>query len=83
MAPYISSLGWLQKWEEIKEELCFQADIGLEGCRLSNAISMEVREMLSGSEEGSYQARIEGHNDNQLILEWKGTQLVRVSTWRN
>ncbi|KAG5042306.1 hypothetical protein AAZX31_03G044900 [Glycine max] len=84
VAPYISSLAWLQKWEEIKEESesYFQADIGLEGLRLSNAILMEVGEMLSGSEQGSYQARIEGQNGNQLTLEWKGTPLVRVSTWR-
>ena len=84
VAPNISSLAWLQKWEEIKEESesYFQADIGLEGLRLSNAILMEVGEMLSGSEQGSYQARIEGQNDNQLTLEWKGTPLVRVSTWR-
>lgn len=80
--PYISSLGWLQKWEEMKRGCYLQAEIGLEGCRLSKNILMEVNEVLRGS-EGSYQARIEGQNGNELVLEWKGTQLVRVSTWGN
>nr|KYP46089.1 Nodulation-signaling pathway 2 protein [Cajanus cajan] len=85
VAPYVSSLAWLQKWEEIIEDSYFKTEIGLEGCGLSNAILMEVKEMLNGCEEGLlYQARIEGKNcDNQLILEWKGIQLVRVSIWRN
>ncbi|RDY10256.1 Nodulation-signaling pathway 2 protein, partial [Mucuna pruriens] len=82
VAPYICSRAWLQKWEEIKEESHFQEEIGLEGCRFSNAILMEVREMLSRC-EGSYEAKTEGQNDNQLLLKWKETQLVRVSTWRN
>lgn len=82
VAPYISSLGWLQKWEEMKRGCHLQSEIGLEGCRLSQNILMEVNEVLRGS-EGSYQARIEGQNDNELVLEWKGTQLLRVSTWGN
>ncbi|KAL2337701.1 hypothetical protein Fmac_012147 [Flemingia macrophylla] len=84
VAPYVSSLAWLQKWKEIIEESHFKAEMGLESCRLSNAVLMEVREMLNESEEGLYQARVEGQNcRNQLILEWKGIQLVRVSTWKN
>ncbi|KAK7390327.1 hypothetical protein VNO78_25630 [Psophocarpus tetragonolobus] len=83
VAPHISSLAWLKKWEEIRDESHFQAQIDLDGYKLSNAILMEVREMLIGCEEGSYQVRIEGHNDNQLILEWKGSQMVRVSIWGN
>lgn len=82
MAPFISSIVRLQKWEEMKEDSHIQAEIDLEDCRLSNAILMEIREMLRGS-EGSYQASIEEQNGNGLILEWKGTQLVRVSTWGN
>ncbi|XP_027337249.1 nodulation-signaling pathway 2 protein-like [Abrus precatorius] len=82
VAPYVSSLAWLQKWEEIREDCHLEAEIGLEGCKLNKTILMEVKEMLSGS-DGSYQAKIEGHTDNELVLEWKGTQLVRVSSWRN
>ncbi|KAK7349774.1 hypothetical protein VNO77_07426 [Canavalia gladiata] len=82
VAPYISSSAWSQNWEEIRENCHLETQIGLEGYRLNKAILMEVREMLSGS-EGSYQAKIEGWNDNELILEWRGTQLTRVSSWRN
>ncbi|KAI4353417.1 hypothetical protein L6164_002369 [Bauhinia variegata] len=80
VAPYVSSLAWLQKWEKVRENCHLQGGIGLEGSRFSKWILMEVTEMLKGS-ESSYQTRIEGDNGNELVLEWKGTQLVRVSTW--
>jgi len=38
--------------------------------------------MLKGS-DSSYHARIEGENENQLVLEWKGSQLLRFSIWKN
>ena len=53
-----------------------------EGCQLSKNILMEIREVLRES-EGSYQAKIEGQHDNELVLEYKGTQLLRFSTWKN
>lgn len=82
LQPCISSLDWLQTWEEIKRGGHVEAEIGLEGCKLSNNILVEVIEVLKGS-EGSYQARIEGQHDHELVLEYKGTQLLRFSTWRN
>ncbi|XP_061376089.1 protein NODULATION SIGNALING PATHWAY 2-like [Gastrolobium bilobum] len=81
VAPHISSLAWLQTWEEMKRDCNLHADISMEGCRLSKKILMEVTEVLRGS-EGSYQARIEGQNGNELVIEWKGTQLLRFSTWK-
>ncbi|RDX88219.1 Nodulation-signaling pathway 2 protein, partial [Mucuna pruriens] len=82
LQPCISSLDWLQTWEEMKRGGHLEAEISLEGCKLTNNILMEIREVLRGS-EGSYQARIEGQHDNELVLEWKGTQLLRFSTWKN
>ncbi|KAK7287215.1 hypothetical protein RIF29_00351 [Crotalaria pallida] len=85
VAPYISSLAWLKNWEDMKSDShLLQAEVGLalEGCRLSKNILMEISEVLRGN-EGSYQTRIEGQNGNELVLEYKGTQLVRVSTWGN
>ncbi|KAI4353776.1 hypothetical protein L6164_002704 [Bauhinia variegata] len=72
VAPYVSSVVWLRKWEEVGENCHLQGRIGLEGSRFSREISNEVREMLKGS-ESSYQARIGGDNDNELVLEWEGT----------
>lgn len=87
VAPCVSSLAWLQTWEEMKRDCHhLQAEICIEGgcSRLSKNILMEVREGLRGSEGGSsYQARIEGQNDNELVLAWKGTQLLRFSSRKN
>lgn len=83
VGPYVSSAAWMKKWEELRENNHFQAEngFGIEGRRLSQEILMEAREMLRGSMVGSYEARIEGQNGNEMVLAWKGTQLVRVSTW--
>ncbi|XP_057756191.1 protein NODULATION SIGNALING PATHWAY 2-like [Arachis stenosperma] len=85
VAPYVSPFAWLQNWQEMERDSCHvpgETEIGLEGCRLSTSILMEVREMLRGS-GGSYETRIEGQNGNEIVLAWKGTELVRVSAWRN
>ncbi|KAF7845284.1 nodulation-signaling pathway 2 protein-like [Senna tora] len=75
--PYVTSVNWMSKWEEIRESFNFESEIGfgLEGRRLSKGILMEVREMLRGSEGPYYEARVEGQNGNEMVLEWKGTQL--------
>ncbi|KAK7395075.1 hypothetical protein VNO78_15617 [Psophocarpus tetragonolobus] len=82
LQPCISSLDWLQTWEEMKRGGHLETEISLEGCQLRKNILMEIREVLSGS-EGSYLAKIEGQNDNELVLEYKGTHLFRLSTWKN
>lgn len=82
VAPCISSLDWLQTWEEMKSDGYVKDGISIDGGRLSKNVLMEVREMLRGS-DSSYQARIEGENENQLVLEWKGSQLLRFSIWKN
>nr|KYP35022.1 Nodulation-signaling pathway 2 protein [Cajanus cajan] len=81
LQPCISSLDWLQMWEEMKRGCHVEAKISLEGCRLSKNVLMEIREVLKGS-EGSYQTRIEEEHDNELILEYNGTQLLRFSAWK-
>jgi len=82
LQPCISSLDWLQTWEEMHRSDPVEAEISFKGCQLSKNILMEIREVLRGR-EGSYQARIEGQNDNELVLEYEGTQLLRFSTWKN
>jgi hypothetical protein len=82
VAPCISSCDWLQTWEEMKIDGDFQIEISLESGSLSKNVLMEVKEVLRGC-ESSYQARIEGGNENELVLEWKGTQLLRFSIWKN
>jgi len=82
LQPCICSLDWLQTWEEMHRGDPVEAEISFKGCQLSKNILLEIREVLRKS-EGSYQARIEGQNDNELVLEYEGTQLLRFSTWTN
>ncbi|XP_059669529.1 protein NODULATION SIGNALING PATHWAY 2-like [Cornus florida] len=79
VAPYVSNLSWFQKWEETREFSDLQTGVGLEGRRLSMANLMEAKEIVKG--ESSYKVKIEGQNANEMVLEWSGTPLVRVSTW--
>ncbi|KAI9077800.1 hypothetical protein K1719_040286 [Acacia pycnantha] len=84
VGPYVSSGVWMKKWEELRGNYHFLArnGFGIEGRRLSEEILMEAREILRArSREGSYEARIEGQNGNEMVLLWEGTQLVKVSTW--
>jgi hypothetical protein len=38
---------------------------------------------MVGDKQSSYGVKIGGDLGNEMILEWKSTPLVRVSTWRN
>ena len=82
VAPHVSSLGWFQKWEEMKEGEC-DADsvLGLEGWRVSQESFMEAKQMVREG-ESEYGVKIEGNSTNVMVLEWKGAPLVRVSAWR-
>ncbi|KAG6697713.1 hypothetical protein I3842_09G215600 [Carya illinoinensis] len=60
VAPYISTLSWFQKLEEMMNGCHPQERLGLEG-------------------ESSYGARIVGQIGNEMVLEWKGITMVRVS----
>ncbi|XP_058000154.1 protein NODULATION SIGNALING PATHWAY 2 isoform X2 [Hevea brasiliensis] len=82
VAPCISSEVWLEKWMEIKE--CCNVEMGssLEGWRISRESMEEAREMVKGN-ENSYGLKIGGQWKNEMILEWKGNPLVRVSAWKN
>ncbi|KAM7463931.1 hypothetical protein LguiA_032052 [Lonicera macranthoides] len=77
VAPYVSSLVWLQKWEEFRDGCFFK---GSEGRRISRDSLMEAKEMVNEG-ESSYEVKIEGYEENEMVLEWKGVPLVRVSTW--
>ncbi|KAI3781582.1 hypothetical protein L2E82_11600 [Cichorium intybus] len=81
VAPHVSSLSWQQKWENIRENYEFKENLGIIGRRLSKESVMEAKEMVRES-QSSFKIRVEGKNENEMILEWRGTPLVRVSAWR-
>ncbi|CAK9183124.1 unnamed protein product [Ilex paraguariensis] len=83
VAPFVSSLALLEKWEEIRE-CCddLQSRVGFEGWKVTRESLMEAKEMVREG-ESLYGVRIEGENDNEMALEWRGIPLVKVSCWRN
>nr|XP_043638475.1 protein NODULATION SIGNALING PATHWAY 2-like [Erigeron canadensis] len=80
VAPFISSKSWFQKWEEQREHMALQMGFGLKGRPMSRESFNEARELVREG-ESPYEIRIEGQNGNEMVLEWKGTPLVRVSAW--
>ncbi|KAF5939712.1 hypothetical protein HYC85_023971 [Camellia sinensis] len=81
VAPLISSLAWIHKWDEMG--CCdLQLGFGLEGCQVSKESLMEAIEMVREG-KSLYGVRIEGENNNIMVLEWRGIPLVRFSCWRN
>lgn len=81
VAPYVDSLALLEEWKKIKEG-DFQSGFGsLEGVGFSNESLMEAKVMVSEG-ESLYSVRIEGECENEMVLEWRGSPLVRVCAWR-
>ncbi|GJT49688.1 nodulation-signaling pathway 2 protein-like protein [Tanacetum coccineum] len=80
VSPFISSKSWLQKWAEGRENMASLKEIGLKGQPLSKESLNEARELVKEG-ESPYGIRIEGENGKEMVLEWNGTPLVRVSAW--
>ncbi|XP_073137794.1 protein NODULATION SIGNALING PATHWAY 2-like [Henckelia pumila] len=80
LAPFMSPLNWFQDWEEIMKCRDVQEGIGLEGRELSKESLAEAKEMVN-EREGPFKVRVEGYREHEMVLEWKDTPLVRVSTW--
>ncbi|KAK2972100.1 hypothetical protein RJ640_010263 [Escallonia rubra] len=83
VSPFVSSLEWNRKWEERKECGDLQLSwFGLEGWTVSKESLMEAKEMVR---EGQtlYGVRVDGKDNNELVLEWRGAPLVRISCWRS
>ncbi|KVH94822.1 nodulation-signaling pathway 2 protein-like [Cynara cardunculus var. scolymus] len=77
VAPYVS----IEKWEERREETVFEKGFGFKGERMSKESWNEAMEMVKEG-ESPYGIRVEGDNENEMVLEWRGVPLVRVSAWR-
>ncbi|XAR68777.1 hypothetical protein NMG60_11000141 [Bertholletia excelsa] len=79
VAPLVSSHAWIRKWEKLN--YCeLQLGFGLKGRPVSKDSLMEAKEMVR-EEESPYGVWIEGDNNNDMVLAWRGVPLVRVSRW--
>ncbi|KAF9596661.1 hypothetical protein IFM89_012860 [Coptis chinensis] len=81
VAPCVSSHACLQKWSNSRESFALPSGCGVEGWRLSRQNLVQAKELVKEG-QGSYKVCLEGQNGNEMALEWNGTPLVRVSTWR-
>ncbi|KAF5747640.1 nodulation-signaling pathway 2 protein-like [Tripterygium wilfordii] len=82
VAPFVSCDDWKRMWEERKEGNYCDFKYGLKGVGLSNECWLEAKELVKEG-ESLYGVRIEGENVNEMVLEWKGTPLIRVEAWRS
>ncbi|KAK1351588.1 nodulation-signaling pathway 2 protein-like [Heracleum sosnowskyi] len=84
VAPFTSSHAQIQKWEETREcrDLESAGLFELEGWNVSEESLMEAKEMIKEG-ESPYGVKIKGECNNQLVLDWRGTELVKVSCWQS
>ncbi|XP_039129124.1 protein NODULATION SIGNALING PATHWAY 2-like [Dioscorea cayenensis subsp. rotundata] len=55
---------------------------GLRECRVSKERLMEVKEMVMKGRDEPYEIKVNGYCENEMVLEWRGTPMVRLYTWR-
>ncbi|XP_052185296.1 protein NODULATION SIGNALING PATHWAY 2-like [Diospyros lotus] len=80
MAPFVSSLACFEKLEERACPGGFLPEMALDPWRVSNDVILEAKQLVR---EGNspYWIRSEGQSENQVLLCFLGTPLVRVSSW--
>lgn len=79
LRPLMCPVAWLRDWEETRRGFNFRKETRLEGRKLRLESLIEAKEMVRG--ENPYSVKIEGVRDHEMVLRWKETTLVRVSTW--
>ncbi|KAG6437056.1 hypothetical protein SASPL_101964 [Salvia splendens] len=79
LGPLMCLVAWLRDWEETRKSCNFQKETRLEGRKLRLESLTEAEEMVRG--ENPYSVKIEGVRDHEMVLRWKETTLVQVSTW--
>ncbi|KAJ8551036.1 hypothetical protein K7X08_000406 [Anisodus acutangulus] len=80
LAPQVCSYSWFQNWEEMRSVSDICGEIGLQGRRVSKENLLQAKEVVN-ERETPLKVRIEEERQHEMILEWKGIPLVRVSTW--
>lgn len=57
-----------------------QSETGLQ-CQKQSQESLVKAKQIINERENLYKEKIEGHRELEIVLEWKGKPLVRVSNW--
>ncbi|XP_057808512.1 protein NODULATION SIGNALING PATHWAY 2-like [Salvia miltiorrhiza] len=80
LGPLMCPVAWFRDWEETRKGRDFHNETQLEGRKLRLDSLVEAKEMVVEG-ENSYSVKIEGVREHEMVLRWKETPLVRVSTW--
>ncbi|CAI9774788.1 unnamed protein product [Fraxinus pennsylvanica] len=79
LAPFMCPLVGPQGWEESTQG--FNLPItSLKGQKLSQESLNEAKQIVN-ERESSYKVKIAGDEEHEMVLKWKGTPLVKVSSW--
>ncbi|WCJ34657.1 GRAS family transcription factor [Euphorbia peplus] len=81
LVPYICSLIDHGMWEDISRESRELSQLGLKAWRMTQENVVEGKELVKEG-ESYFWVNIEGLNHNQMVLGYKGTPLIKVSSWR-
>lgn len=81
VAPYLSSFACLERWEESNLGGNGFLAIGLEARWLNKDSVAEAKELVR-ERESQYWVRSGLENENEMVLGFLGTPLVRVSSWK-
>ncbi|XP_051131276.1 protein NODULATION SIGNALING PATHWAY 2-like [Andrographis paniculata] len=79
LSPLMCPKVWFQEWKEMKDYslLSEMEDSGMEGVKHSQE-SLAVAKLMVDGGDSSYNVKI---GSKMMVLLWKETPLVRVSTW--
>ncbi|CAL5386367.1 unnamed protein product [Camellia sinensis] len=80
VAPYVSSLACFEKFEEREWRGGLVPKMGLNALKMSKDVIAEAKELVREG-DGAYWVRSEGEGENEVVLCFLGTPLVRVSSW--
>lgn len=80
LAPEVCSFSWFQNWEEMTNVSDSCSEMGLQGMRISKENLLQAKEVVN-ERETPFKVRIEEERQHEMVLEWKGISIVRVSTW--
>lgn len=80
LGPLMCPIAWFRDWEETRKSRGAQTGTRLEGRKLRLEGLAEAKEMVVEG-ENLYSVKIEGVREHEMVLQWRETPLVRVSTW--
>ncbi|KAE8711541.1 putative Glutaredoxin family protein [Hibiscus syriacus] len=80
VVPHLCSLADVGQWKETWRAGCCLTKLGLEPLRMSWENHLEATEVVSEG-EGSYWVRVQGEENNQMVLGYMGAPMVTMSSW--